>query len=78
MRGAPCVNANVTVENEAIVCVGIPGTGGGYDVSVRISDETDQRSGLGKYNYSVPVITAIEPMDAPPGSLITIVRHPAR
>lgn len=73
MAQRPCLDATVTVENVRITCTVGPGSGGPYDVFLRISDETDLNTGLRKYNYSVPVVERLEPLNAAPGEVVTIV-----
>lgn len=77
VNGAPCEDATVTQNGDGqqfaeLTCIVIPGTGGPYDASLRISDETDLNTGLGKYNYSVPVIDVWVPKYPEPGEQIVI------
>ncbi|KAK3244473.1 hypothetical protein CYMTET_45911 [Cymbomonas tetramitiformis] len=72
INGADCLNPTVTVENTEIECTVVAGTGGPYDIDLRIADITDSGTGIDMYNYSNPVITDVAPMDQEPGSVITI------
>lgn len=60
------------VVNTALTCEFGKGSGGPFDITLRISGEPDFNTGVAKYNYSVPLIFAITPLDAPPGSTVTI------
>ncbi|KAK3247367.1 hypothetical protein CYMTET_43139 [Cymbomonas tetramitiformis] len=68
INGESCINPTVTVENTEIECMVVSGTGGPYDIDLRIADITDSGTGIDMYNYSNPIITTVAPM----GSGITI------
>uniref|UniRef100_A0A7S0R613 IPT/TIG domain-containing protein n=1 Tax=Pyramimonas obovata TaxID=1411642 RepID=A0A7S0R613_9CHLO len=70
INSKPCTSAKVIEENKALTCEFTEGSGGPYDIFLRISDLPD--IGVALYNYSVPLIFGITPLDAPPGSTITI------
>ena len=70
--GTFCTSASVTVDGTAIECTFQGGTGGGYDVVIKLNDETDQGSGAGKFSYNAATVSTVTPASGGQGTLVTI------